>query len=1168
MKTLAVVLALLISVIGVALFARAVAHIVGVVRLGQPTLGRSDRPADRWKHLLIESFGHTRMLQWSKVGAAHWVVFIGFLYLFFTLVTAYGQIFVPESALPIVGHWFVYEWITEGLAWLMLACIGYLIVNRFVLVGNGKGRFFGSRSWQAIYVEFTILGIAVCILALRALEYALAVATGSSQGTPFHFPLTFWMAPSGMSVEALETAIVWVAALKIIVSMAWFCVIGLNLTMGVAWHRFSAWPNIWFKRKSDGGTALGAMLPINIDGKPVGGLEDVEELTDEQQERLGVGRIEDFAWKGLLDFTSCTECGRCQSQCPAWNTEKPLSPKLLMMGLREHAYAKAPWLQAAESARGELPEAVRQEAERPLVGVGADAVAQAEGDPIRVGPDGAVGVVDPDVLWSCTSCGACVQQCPVDIEHVDHIMDMRRFEVLVKSEFPEELNGLYKGLESKGNPWNLNKKGRLDWTKDLQFPVPVVGSDVEDLSGVEYLFWVGCAGAFEDRAKKTTQAVAELLNTAGVSFAVLGTGETCTGDPARRSGNEFVFQQLAAENAATLTEAKAHKVITTCAHCLNTLKNEYPQVGVELEVVHHTQLLNRLVRDGRLTPVAAPTGEVAGRSITYHDPCYLGRHNQIYEAPRDLLGAIPGAAYAEMPRHGDKSFCCGAGGARMWMEEKIGTRINRNRTSEALTVLGQDDNAAIATACPFCRVMISDGLTAEQQDGRGENVEVLDVAQLLLESVRRGQPAPKAVAPVKDEPIIEPEPAPVAEEVAEPMAERATERSTKERDEAPAEPQPARDKPLSPIERAKLKAKGGATAPAVESEPAAERATKERDEAPASGQKLSPLERAKLKAKGGTGGTGTPATEQATEPAAEQATKERDEAPASGQKLSPLERAKLKAKGGTGGTGTPATEQATEPAAEQATKERDEAPADTDGQKLSPLERAKLKAKGSATAPEPAAERATETPAERARDERDEAKPATTDTAKLSPIERAKLKAKGGTTKPAPARPETRPEPTPTPERVEAPTQDATEQPASDKPLSPIESAKLKAKGGTTKPAPARPETRPEPTPTPERDEAPTQDTTEQPASDKPLSPIERAKLKAKGGTTKPAPAPPVTEPAAEPEPDSDPAPVGDTTEPAPAEPAKSGDTGATDTGVESPIARAKRLAAERRAKG
>jgi Fe-S oxidoreductase len=451
-----------------------------------------------------------------------------------------------------------------------------------------------------------------------------------------------------------------------------------------------------------------------------------------------VGKVEDFTWKGLLDFTSCTECGRCQSQCPAWHTDKPLSPKLVITALRDHAYAKAPYLQAAEEARGQVPATAVAEAERPLVG------------PIQVS-DGVAGVIDPDVLWSCTSCGACVQQCPVDIEHVDHILDMRRFQVMMESEFPTELNGLFKGLETKGNPWSMSPRGRMDWAKGLPFEVPVVGEDVEDLTAVDYLFWVGCAGAYEDRAKLTTRAVAELLHTAGVSFAVLGNGETCTGDPARRAGNEFVFQQLALENAETLTGAKATKVVTTCAHCLNTLKNEYPQVGVQLEVVHHTQLLNRLVRDGRLTPVEPPTGSVGGRTITYHDPCFLGRHNEVYDPPRDLLASIPGVTVVEMPRNRQRSFCCGAGGARMWMEEKIGSRINVNRTEEALrTLAGADATtattattatgaSAIATGCPFCRVMLSDGLTAKQADGSApQDVEVLDVSQLLLESVRRG----------------------------------------------------------------------------------------------------------------------------------------------------------------------------------------------------------------------------------------------------------------------------------------------------------------------------------------------------------------------------------------------------------------------------------------------
>ena len=491
-------------------------------------------------------------------------------------------------------------------------------------------------------------------------------------------------------------------------------------------HIFIAPLNVLFGRRP---VALGAVKPLISDGKPLT-LDDIDDL--DENAALGVGSIRDFTWKGLLDFNTCTECGRCQSQCPAWNTDKPLNPKLLIMNLRDHAMAAAPAILAGD---GQGPEGAVKELERPLVGP-------------EIMEGSAYGVIDPDVLWSCTTCGACVNQCPVDIEHVDHIVDMRRYQVLVENNFPAELSQLFRGLEGKGNPWNMSAQARLDWTKGLDFEVPVVGGSLESLESVDWLFWVGCAGAYEDRAKKTTRAVAELLHLAGVSFGVLGNGETCTGDPARRAGNEFVYQGLAAQNIETLgglwpehADKAVKQVVTTCAHCFNTLKNEYRDLGLELEVVHHTQLLNRLVREGRLTPVASGAG-AAKRTITYHDPCYLGRHNQVYTPPRELLQVLPGASYVEMERSAERSFCCGAGGARMWMEETIGERINNNRTQEAVAT-GADQ---IAVGCPFCRVMLSDGLTAEQADGRArDEVEVLDVAQMLLASVK-GESATRAPA--------------------------------------------------------------------------------------------------------------------------------------------------------------------------------------------------------------------------------------------------------------------------------------------------------------------------------------------------------------------------------------------------------------------------------------
>ncbi|MEH3034121.1 MAG: heterodisulfide reductase-related iron-sulfur binding cluster [Aeromicrobium erythreum] len=719
MQIVAIIVSLGFTAVAVPLTVIAVRHMLRTIRAGQPAVNRTGNPVGRTVTMVKETFLHTRMLQWTWVGILHWFAYAAFLFLSTAVAQAYFQLFDAHFAWPIIGKWFLYEWAGEALGLLGSLAIIPLFVYRVMNRPSAKGRqsrFFGSTMWQAYFVEFMVLLESSAILFIRGAEYNLMKAEGDDHASAFHFPISQFFGnlyPTGeQSIGTLENIIFFIAMIKITSAMIWLIVIARNLTMGVAWHRFTAWFNIWFKREEDGGTALGGLKPLYIDGKPLT-LESMEELEEEDFEKLGVGKVEDFSWKGILDFTTCTECGRCQSQCPAWNTEKPLSPKLLMLGLREHAYAKLPLLdQDADT----LTEEQTKELERPLIG-------DAE----------MYGVIDPDVLWSCTNCGACVQQCPVDIEHVDHIDDMRRFQVLVESNFPAELNNIFKGLERKGNPWGMNPKNRLDWTKGLDFEVKQVGVDVESLDEVEWLFWVGCAGAFEDRAKKTTQAVAELLHTAGVDFAILGDGETCTGDPARRAGNEIVFMQLAMENSEVLKETKAKKVVSTCAHCFNSLKNEYAEFGLELEVVHHTQLLNRLVREGRLKPVA-PAAAKPEKTITYHDPCFLGRHNQVYEAPRELLNVIPGAKFAEMPRNSERSFCCGAGGARMWMEENLGSRININRTQEAVAT-GADQ---IAVGCPFCRVMMSDGLTAQQQAGEArEEVEVLDVAQMLLAAVKR-----------------------------------------------------------------------------------------------------------------------------------------------------------------------------------------------------------------------------------------------------------------------------------------------------------------------------------------------------------------------------------------------------------------------------------------------
>jgi Fe-S oxidoreductase len=725
--TWVLVLGLLINVIALPIAARRVVWLGRLIRSGQPdptrVPGVTGRLGQAVKNQLVEVFAQQRLLKWTVPGAAHFFVFWAFVILASVYVEAYGVLLISEDfAIPLIGHWEVLGFLQDLIAVLAVISLGVFaqirLKNAPEKLGR-KSRFKGSHLGGAWLVLFMIFNVIWTMFLFRG---AASAAGNLPYDSGAFLSVGIGNALDGLSEDAIHV-LEGIGLLLHIGVMLVFLVIVLN---SKHLHIFVAPLNVLFKRQP---VALGAAKPLTSAGKPVT-LEDLEEMDEDTT--LGIGSIEDFSWKGMLDFATCTECGRCQSQCPAWNTEKPLSPKMLIMNLRDHAFHIGSYLQADEAKRTKLLEddpELAAEVERALVGA-------TEGEAWE--PTGG-GIIDPDVLWSCVTCGACVQQCPVDIEHVDHIVDMRRYQVLVENNFPAELNQLFKGMESKGNPWNLSPNMRLDWTQGLDFDVPVVGEDLESLESVDWLFWVGCAGAYEDRAKKTTRAVAELLNIAGVSFGVLGKGETCTGDSARRAGNEFVFQGLAQQNVETFKEFKVKQVVSTCAHCFNTLKNEYQEFGIELEVVHHTQLLNRLVREGRLTPVPDGAG-AAKRSITYHDPCYIGRHNQVYSPPRELLQVLPGAEFVEMERNSERSFCCGAGGARMWMEETIGERINLNRTTEAVGT-GADQ---IAVGCPFCRVMLSDGLSALQDSGDArEEVEVLDVAQMLLASVK-GESATRA----------------------------------------------------------------------------------------------------------------------------------------------------------------------------------------------------------------------------------------------------------------------------------------------------------------------------------------------------------------------------------------------------------------------------------------
>jgi Fe-S oxidoreductase len=708
--------------------------LVNLGRAGKPAVGRTADAGKRVEAEATEVLAQRKLLKWTVPGIAHVFAFWGFLILGLTVVTAFGELVIEYFSVPIIGTWAVVRFMEDLFAVLVLVGIVMFAIIRLTNNPAKQGRasrFFGSHTKGAWVVLLMILLVVVTLLTYRGAKVNNIAETvdhlNDMNGAFASQVVGGWLAGLGSTANLwIETVFIW---FHITVILTFLLIVLHSKHL----HIFSAPVNVYTSRRPN---ALGPLLPIYYQGAPVNFEDPPDDAT------FGKGHIAEFTWKNYVDFMACTECGRCQSQCPAWNTGKPLSPKLMIMNLRDTMFTQAPYLMAAggehpglgelhEQALASVSEQVRGQVERPFIGSreGSD---HAETDGYTFDGHRTTGlelpIINEDALWSCTTCGACVNQCPVDIEHIDHFVDMRRNQVMIATEFPSELNGLFKNLESKGNPWGMNASGRNDWISEVDFDVRVFGMDGEDVipDDVDYLFWVGCAGAFEDRAKRTTKAVAELLHIAGVNFMVLGEGETCTGDPARRAGNEFLFQMQAMQNVEVLNEIKATKIVVTCPHCLNTLKREYPQLGGDYEVVHHTQLLNDLVKAGRLTPVAP-----VSQTVTYHDPCYLGRHNNVYVPPRDLIGAT-GATSVEMERHGDKSFCCGAGGARMWMEEKIGTRVNQNRGDEAIGT----GAAKVAVACPFCNVMLNDAVTSRQGEGTAEGVEVVDVATLLLSAAK------------------------------------------------------------------------------------------------------------------------------------------------------------------------------------------------------------------------------------------------------------------------------------------------------------------------------------------------------------------------------------------------------------------------------------------------
>jgi Fe-S oxidoreductase len=648
--------------------------------------GRGDNPGRRIRNLLVIGLGQSKILRDPVAGALHASVFWGFVVL--TVGTAEiiagglvpGFSYATILPMPVYGLYLLSQ---ELFALLVLAAVGGLLYRRVVIKPK---RLQGDKvhSGDAILILSMIGALMLTLLLLGGFQYALEPATGSIV-KPLSLLLSHLFAGMSPAVLSVGRDTSWWAHALLILAFLNYLPYSKHL------HVITSLPNTYLSNTSGPGQK-GVMRYMNLEA------EDVEQF--------GASDVTQLTWKNLLDGYSCTECGRCTAACPANLTGKLLSPRKIIVNTRQRLMELAPL------ATGDFGEFLHSEMQ--------------DGENVQ-GEDAATAVmqnrlldhyVTEEELWACTSCRACVQECPVSIDHLDTIMELRRELVLMESRFPTEVQPAFESMERNGSPWAFNPGDRAKWADGLD--IPTMAEMIERGERPDVLYWVGCMGSFDDRAKKTTVAFARVLQAAGVRFAILGQEEKCNGDPARRMGNEYLYQMLAKENIETLDRYGVTTIVTNCPHCFHQIGNEYPQLGGNYDVIHHSTYIERLLQDERI-PLRTEYGKRL--TIAYHDSCYLGRYNDVYDAPRETLKrALPVVELIEAPRSHSRGLCCGAGGGRMFMEEKSGKRINIERTEELLGT-GAD---ALAVACPFCMTMIRDGVTAKESD-----VPVYDIAEVV-----------------------------------------------------------------------------------------------------------------------------------------------------------------------------------------------------------------------------------------------------------------------------------------------------------------------------------------------------------------------------------------------------------------------------------------------------